>query len=181
MYGLMSAAAELFQGGAKTVSGQCFAGPSRLTHTKQYPLPVVMLKRGHRICGYSIQDSTHSSLNSARPMAHLPLPFMAKAWSSAYLYLLCLQEKISYPRESPAPCLVCPGRIHPRGRSLPSERRDPEQRFAALRWVCQAGAASCPHAQSQTCRWGHGGHPTRGAGQVAQRNPLPVLWCLCWK
>lgn len=52
-------------------------------------------------------------------------------------------KKMSYHRESPAPCRVCPRRAHPRRPLLATGTVRPEQRFSSLRRVCLRRAAGC--------------------------------------
>lgn len=137
------------------------SGPSQLTCMKQYALPVVMLKCRHRICGYSSQDSIRSSLNSARPTAHRPLPFMAKAWSSSYLHLLCLRKKITMGKSCSLPSSLV---MHTSQGThfLPSEWRNPRQRFSSPWWACLCQAAGVSPLSSgdtpqTTPHWGKAG------------------------
>lgn len=112
------------------------AGPSQLTHMEQYALPVVTLKCGRRICGYSIQDSIRSSLNAARPAAHLPLPFMAKSTVQLlFTSSLSLEKNLMRGKSCSLPSL--PVMHTPQGtRFLPQEWQNPRQRFSPLRWPC---------------------------------------------
>lgn len=143
---------------------------------KQYTLPVVMLKCRHRICSYTIQDSIRSSLNSARPTAHRPLPFMAKAWSSSYLHLLCLQKKITMGKSCSLPSSLV---MHTSQGThfLPSEWRNPRQRFPSPWWACLCQAIGCfasPPSAEDTHRWGHTtNHPTSGEGRLQSATLSP--------
>lgn len=116
------------------------AGPSQLTCTKPHVLSVVMLQCRRRTCGYGIC----SLLTPARPTAHLPLPFMAKAESSSYLHPLSLQ-RINENTTGKVPSLPSLPMMHASHgtRFLPLEWRNPRQRFSPPWWACLCQAAGC--------------------------------------
>lgn len=128
-----------------------------------------------RSCACSIQDSGRSSLHSARPAAHLPLPFMAKAWSSmSYLHLVSKKKKIA--RGKPCSQPSSPTMHVSRGsHSLPrNEQRNPRQGSSPPGRASLCRACPCPRPQQgRNQRWGHPSSHQGGArqGQSAMLRP----------